>query len=207
MRLGIDFDNTIVNYDSLVHRVGREEGLIPEDVPPSRLAVRNYLREAGQEDRWTQMQGKVYGARMAEAEPYPGVIEFLAWARGADVEVAIISHKTKHPFRGPRYDLPAAARDWIDLRLRDAAGALVPLERVFFEETQEAKLRRIAATGRACFIDDLPEILLAPEFPAGAARVLFDPEGRNRDVPRMVTRFASWDEIRGHVEERCRRPS
>jgi hypothetical protein len=81
----------------------------------------------------------------------------------------------------------------------------VPPERIFFEETKEAKLRRIAGTGRTCFIDDLPEILLAPDFPDTAARILFDPERRNRDVLPRVTSIATWDEIRVHVEERCLR--
>ena len=32
MILGVDFDNTIVAYDSLFHRVALERGLIPADL-------------------------------------------------------------------------------------------------------------------------------------------------------------------------------
>ena len=44
MRLGLDFDNTIVCYDGLFHRVAREEGLIPAALPATKSDVRNHLR-------------------------------------------------------------------------------------------------------------------------------------------------------------------
>ena len=31
--LGIDFDNTIIKYDELFHRIAYEKGLIPQDIP------------------------------------------------------------------------------------------------------------------------------------------------------------------------------
>lgn len=65
MRLGIDFDNTIVCYDELFHRVALEQGLIPADLPVNKSEVRNHLRRVGKEPLWTEMQGSVYGARMA----------------------------------------------------------------------------------------------------------------------------------------------
>ena len=44
MRLGLDFDNTIVSYDALFHKVALEGSLIPADVAPTKLNVRDYLR-------------------------------------------------------------------------------------------------------------------------------------------------------------------
>jgi len=44
---------------------------------------------------------------------------------------------------------------------------------VFFEPTREEKLARIAAQGCNVFIDDLPEVLLHPDFPAACERFLF----------------------------------
>lgn len=203
MRLGIDFDNTIVNYDSLFHSVAVAAGLVPHDLPHSKQHVRQHLRDSGKESDWTEMQGLVYGARIDEAVPYQGVIAFLTWARDAGHDVAIISHKTRWPFSGPRYDLHDAARGWILATLRDASGALVPPENVFFEETKKRKVERIASTGRDCFIDDLPEILLAPEFPGTVMRVLFDPDGHHQGIAPLITTVAAWDEIRAHVQEQC----
>ena len=66
MRIGIDFDNTIVSYDALFHKVAREQGVVPPNTPANKLAVRDYLRQIGKEDLWTEMQGYVYGERMDE---------------------------------------------------------------------------------------------------------------------------------------------
>ena len=49
MLVGLDFDNTIVCYDRLFHRLARERGLIPEHVPATKGAVRDHLRNVGRE--------------------------------------------------------------------------------------------------------------------------------------------------------------
>lgn len=179
MRIGIDFDNTIVSYDALFHKVALEQGLVPPETPVNKVAVRDHLRRIGQEDRWTEMQGYVYGARMDEALAYEGVIEFIRRAGAVGHQVIIISHKTRHPFLGPQYDLHAAARAWIEHHLLWDGQALLPDERIFFELTKQEKLARISACGCDSFIDDLPEILLADGFPNQTARLLFDPEGHH----------------------------
>src|SRR5262245_177802 len=114
MLIGVDFDNTIVCYDALFHKVARERNLIPADLPVNKSDVRNFLRKIGKEDVWTEMQGYVYGGRMSEAAPYPGVIEFFKACRATGIKLRIISHKTKHPFLGEKYDLHQAAQNWLE---------------------------------------------------------------------------------------------
>lgn len=196
MRIGIDFDNTIVNYDGVFYRVAVEQGIVPQTLSPNKVAVRNWLREAGKEDLWTEMQGYVYGARMNDADAYPGAIPFLAWARSSGIQVSIISHKTKHPFLGPHYDLHDAARNWIETFLRDDAGLLVMPENVYFETTKDAKWSRIASTASTHFIDDLPEILLADAFPASAERILFDPDHHHGSVEGVLI-VHNWADVLG----------
>jgi hypothetical protein len=203
MLIGIDFDNTIVSYDSLFHKVAVEQGAVPADTPCNKVAVRDHLRAIGREEVWTEMQGYVYGARMQEAEAYPGAIEFFRWARASGIPLCIVSHKTLHPFLGPKYDLHQAARGWIDACLKDEQGPLLPPERVFFELTKEAKWSRIGATGCEAFIDDLPEILLAPAFPQGVSRILFDPENHHGKETGLL-RIADWQGIRAHFERQCK---
>lgn len=202
MLIGIDFDNTIVSYDTLFHKVATEQGAVPGSIPLNKVAVRDHLRAIGKEDVWTEMQGYVYGARMTEAAAYPGVIEFFRWARTAGVPVCIVSHKTLHPFIGPKYDLHQAARVWIETHLVDEQGALIAPDRVFFELTKEAKWGRIGAAGCDWFIDDLPEILLAPAFPEKTSRILFDPETHHADEVALL-RMANWSDIRRHFERQC----
>lgn len=198
MHIGIDFDNTIVCYDALFHKVACEQGIVPPETPANKLAVRDYLRRIGREAIWTEMQGYVYGARMGEAPAYAGVTEFICRAVDAGDTLAIVSHKTKHPFLGPQYNLHAAARFWVEQCLHINSIALIPADQVFFELTKEAKLSRIDACGCDIFIDDLPEFLQAEEFPKGARRVLFDPERHHAgaELPDIAV-CSSWAAIEG----------
>lgn len=196
MRIGLDFDNTIVSYDQLFHKVACEQGVVPPETPLSKLAVRDHLRRIDKEAVWTEMQGYVYGARMAEAQAYPGVIDFLRWASDVGHETAIVSHKTRHPFLGPQYDLHAVAREWILGNLAERDRLLIAASNVFFELTKEDKLARVATLGCDVFIDDLPEILQAPAFPANVQRILFDPDKHHEATPLPgVIRIQSWDEL------------
>ena len=199
MRVGLDFDNTIVSYDALFHRIALESGLIPEGVPVSKVSVRDHLRKVGREEAWTEMQGTVYGGRMAEAEAFPGVTDFLAWTRNEGIPVSIVSHKTRHPFLGTQYDLHAAARAWIAQSLRDEAGPLIPPTDVYFELTKDEKLARIGAIGCTAYVDDLPEILLAPGFPSGTAALLFDPDGHHAEA--RLPRAKDWSAVKGAMEK------
>ena len=193
--IGVDFDNTIVCYDEVFGRIAVEQGLVPPEAATSKTAIRDHLRAAGAEDRWTELQGVIYGPRMMDAPPFPGVFEFFSACRAAGLPVAIISHRTRFPYLGERHDLHAAARDFLArYGFHGEAGIGLPADRVFFEETKEGKLARIAAIGCTTFIDDLPELLADPRFPAGVRRILFDPRA-TQDAPAGVVSARSWAEI------------
>jgi hypothetical protein len=125
------------------------------------------------------------------------VIEVLRWAREAGHEIAIVSHKTRHPFLGPQYDLHAAARGWVEQHLLENGNDLIPASQVFFELTKEEKLARIADFDCDVFLDDLPEILQATGFPNATRRILFDPEHHHAasGVP-GITIVDSWTGFR-----------
>ena len=200
MRVGLDFDNTIVSYDALFHKLALEAGWIPAQLPVSKLQVRDYLRAAGKEDLWTEMQGLVYGARMAEAEAFPGAREFMRWARGAGHQLFIVSHKTRHPFLGPKYDLHAAARGWIEQSLRDDRGHLVDPSNAYFELTKEEKCARVETLACDCFLDDLPELLASPAFPKVVAPLLFDPDRHH--AGNSLQTVGSWSELQSLITSR-----
>lgn len=199
MMIGVDFDNTIVCYDEVFHTVAVEEGLLPPGARMGKGAVRDRLRAAGRDDDWTALQGLVYGARIAAASPYPGVLDFFRGCAAAGVPVCVVSHKTRHPFLGPRHDLHAAAYAWLErYGFFDPAGIGLPADRVFFELTRTGKLARIGAAGCSVFIDDLPEFLAEPGFPADVERILFDPHERCA-VPPGCRRLTGWATVARHL--------
>jgi hypothetical protein len=196
MIVGIDFDNTIVCYDQLLHRVASDQGLIPAELPASKERIRDFLRQNGKEEQWIELQGYIYGVGIQDATAFPGVVELLGRCVRHHVPVYIVSHKTRRPFRGPECDLHEAAHKWLEGHgfYNSAETGLSP-ERVHFELTKQAKLDRIGKVGCTHFIDDLPEFFAEPGFPSGVERILFDPTNnvRHRGLP--FQQASSWAEI------------
>jgi hypothetical protein len=182
-----------VCYDGVFYRAALDLGLIPADLAPSKNGVRDYLNNSGQAEAFTKLQGHVYGSRMDLASCYPGAKRFVFAAAAAGHELFVVSHKTRHPILGPKHDLHAAARGFLVAENLVGPGAFRP-ENVFFAQTKEQKVARVADLDCQVFIDDLPEILSTPGFPAGLRAVLFDPEARFSDLPGFE-RHESWGAI------------
>jgi hypothetical protein len=192
MRIGIDFDNTIVSYEKVFHAAAISRGLLNGEVAKDKTSVRDHLRGEGKEQDWILLQGHVYGSCMADTQLYPGVERFIRAAREGGHEIRIISHKTRYPVMGPQYDLHDAARSFLHQRgffLPDGAG-LSECD-VFFEVTKADKLGRIESEGCDLFIDDLPEFLFDPGFPPRVRRYLFDPHCQHAAVT-GCDRLTSW---------------
>ena len=185
-RVGIDFDNTIVCYDEVFSRLAAERALMPPGEPVTKGRLRDHLRAQGREDVWTALQGEAYGPALRYAKPFLGVLEFIARCRKKGVPVSIISHKTLHPFLGPKHDLHQAARSWL------TANGLSDVE-TFLELTKQEKLERIGSAGCGYFIDDLPEFLGEPGFPQGIERILFAPDGAREPSTFKIARC--WADI------------
>ena len=184
MRIGIDFDNTIACYNGVFHAAALERGLIPAELGRDKNSVRDHLNGAGRNDDFTELQGYIYGARMDLVAPYPGFAGFVAAARKADHELFIVSHKTRYPILGPKYDMHAAARGFLSAHSLMGEGALqIDPSCVFFELTKEEKIARASVIRCEIFIDDLPEIFTMPGFPDGMRRILFDPANQFARVP------------------------
>jgi hypothetical protein len=198
MVIGVDFDNTLVCYDGLFHRLAAERGLIPPGLPAGKNSVRDFLRRAGQEEKWIELQGDVYGPRIAGALPFPGVIDFFTRALRLEIPIHIISHKTRHPVIGPPHDLHGAALDWLRRQGFFDRPIGLPAENVHFGLTRPEKIDHIRRLGCTVFIDDLEETYLEPSFPPGVERILFAPQ-REPEAPPGVARMTSWRQIHEHV--------
>ncbi len=193
MIIGFDFDNTIASYEQVFFKAAVQRDLISAEGPQSKLEIREALRAAGREDEWTELQGYVYGPGMSLARPFDGVCDAFKALSARGAKLHIISHRTRHPFLGPDYDLHAFAREWIANQDLCNGTGLRPGD-IFFEETKEAKSARIGALGCEAFVDDLPEILSADHFPRDTQRFLFDPNGTHAPGE-GVTPVNSWDAL------------
>lgn len=193
MRLGLDFDNTLISYDRLFWRVARDKALIPEDILPQKNAVRDYLRQINREKEWTRLQGEVYGSRILEAESSAGMLATLDELSARRIPMCIVSHKTRTPYCGEPCDLHAAARSWLTQQgFYNTTGLAWSEDQVFFEPNKEAKVARIVALGCTHYVDDLPEILAM--LPDSVQRILFAPS-EGVQVHSAWKLMTSWQEL------------
>ena len=174
--VGIDFDNTLVAYDALIHQVAVERGLIEPGTDAAKRTVRDRIRLMPEgEIEWQKVQGLVYGPRMAQAQLMPGAADFIRQCRARGWPTYVVSHKTEFAgYDETRTNLRDAALAWMtSQRFFEPDGLGFSRDQVFFETTRGEKIARIASLGCTHFIDDLEEVFLEPSVPSGVRTFLF----------------------------------
>lgn len=177
MKIGIDFDNTIARFDASFREVALAEGFIAETWDgKGKTELRDHLREQPDgEITWMRLQGLVYGKYMPCAELMPGVAGFLLKCKLVNHEVFIVSHKTEFGHFDPeKISLRREAMKWMtERRFFDPDYFDIKKENVFFADTREEKVERIAQLECDYFIDDLPEVFAEKKFPHGTKKILY----------------------------------
>ena len=133
--------------------------------------VRQYVKENAGEDQWVFLQSIVYGQRINDAKPYPGVVEFISQAT-KQLDIYIISHKTKIAQLDKKTDLIKAATYWLN---KHNITQMLPNQAIHFENSRDNKISRIKMVRCDVFIDDLIDVFLHPGFPHKTQKILFDP--------------------------------
>ena len=201
LRVGLDFDNTIICYDQVFLVAARAGRLVPAGFTGGKQAIRETVRQRpGGEISWQRLQGYVYAQGIKRAVLHDGVDRFLRRCRLEGVPVSIVSHKTEHnEFDSGRVNLRDAAMSWMQTAgFFDEDGHGLRQEDVFMESTRAAKLERITSLHCTHFVDDLVEVLTDPAFPTGVRRLLFA-RGDTAATSRLYTACRSWSEIESAV--------
>ncbi|MEG3641244.1 hypothetical protein [Magnetococcus sp. PR-3] len=197
MRIGIDFDNTIICYDPLFVQAAQDLGLLstPQtnwDKPRIRDHIR---RQADGELKWQQLQAEVYAHRLPQARPKPGVQHALQQLAKAGFELVVVSHKTQHAKQDPhQVDLRQGARTWLQAHGFFKRGGGLDPQKLYFEPTRDEKIARITQLQCRLFVDDLIEVLTHPDFPPQTQAVLFAPCHAD-GAERPYDHFTHWAEI------------
>jgi hypothetical protein len=122
------------------------------------------------------------------------VVDFISTVMSRGTKVVIVSHKTRFGhFDAARIDLHEAALGWLDRHgffTRDG----LQREDVYFEETRNSKLARIAQIGCDVFVDDLPEIFHDPGFPTRSGKLWFAGD-RPEDDGGGLKAYRNWGQL------------
>ena len=194
--LGLDFDNTLVQYDKLFHQLALEKGLIHPSVPVNKTAIRDHLRSQDLDEQFTLLQGEVYGLRILEAEPAEGILDVLAYLHQQSVPMVLVSHKTRTPYKGPKYDLRKAALNWLKkYNFFEKSFLDWGFSNVYFEDTKPSKISRISALKCTHYLDDLPEIIenLDPSIHG----IWYNPLGRKN--VKSLNSISRADQLPSHI--------
>jgi hypothetical protein len=196
MRIGIDLDNTLINYDRPFYQIALARGLIPCDFVGTKRDIRDYVRllpDGDGEIQWQHLQAEAYGPAIGSATAAQGALEFIRRARASGAELSIVSHKTTFSNLGTqKVNLREAARTWL-LDNGLLGPDVVPQGNLYFEDTRAEKIARIIALGCTHFIDDLEEVFDDPAFPSTIQQLHFTSAA---SVPGSRYRsYASFNEI------------
>ena len=195
MKIGIDFDNTIICYDSLFKDFADNQKIaIPDNRTPKSVVKTFLLQKTEGNLKWTKLQGEIYGKKIAEVEPYDGFLDFVDSSKERGHELCIISHKSIYNTLKPYNNLHQAAKNWLannkvtqPNRLNEKA--------CFFECTQQEKILRILKEECDIFIDDLVTIFKDSNFPNHTYKILFGTTHPNHES------ISSWHEAFKLIEK------
>ena len=205
MRIGIDFDNTIANYDRLLADLAVEEGLVTARPKGGKRLIRDLVRRGDDgEIAWQRLQALAFGPRIGGAAMMEGFDAFLTQCRRRDAAVFVVSHKTRFAAQDrDGVDLHDATLGWLEGNgFFSAGGVGMSRDQVFFEPTRSEKVARIAALRCTHFVDDLEEVFDETGFPDDAEAILFAPNGPATGRGPWVI-CDHWDRVAEHIFARA----
>ena len=116
MRVGIDLDNTIINYSKVFLKICNKYNLKINKENP-KVKLKTYLRKNISEEKWTETQGKVYGKEILNANIFQNFNSFIRFAKKNNIDLTIISHKSKYPILGKKINLHSKALQFLRKKL------------------------------------------------------------------------------------------
>ena len=201
--VGIDLDNTIINYNDAFKYTAIKLNLLSKEwvksnllsangISPKNLIKKHILSQKGGQYNWESLQGQVYGNFIQRAQIFSGVANFLLHCYSRGIKVFVISHKTKFGhYDKYKTSLREAAVNFLEQNNLLSGAYGLSKNSIFFFDTREDKVRKIAELGCNYFIDDLPEVFLEPNFPKKTEKITFNPQGQFS----YENSFNTWHEI------------
>ena len=177
MIFGIDFDNTIVNYNLAFKKaISQEKTKLGKKLKKgkfnSKIQIKNYLLKNNNIDLWKRIQSKVYSEYIFQAYLNIEILKLLKYLDKKKIKFYIVSHKTVYPYIGKRTNLHLLSKKWLRLNLFNKKNNFKKKYKSFFETTKEKKLYKINLLKITHFIDDLDGIL--NKLPSHINKIKFD---------------------------------
>ena len=117
MIIGIDLDNTIINYQNTFKQIAKSENIkIKKNLIKEKLKT---IIEQRSKKEWTIIQGEVYGKKINQAKLFKDFKKFFNFAINNKIKLVIISHKTRFPILGEKKNLHDLAKKFLKRKINN----------------------------------------------------------------------------------------
>ncbi|MDB3920167.1 hypothetical protein N9349_05380, partial [Candidatus Pelagibacter sp.] len=198
LRIGIDFDNTIVNYDGLFSKVAKKLKLNLDNYPTKKESIKKEIfKKKNGLKIWQRLQGKVYGEFIANAKIFDGLRKFIIHSNLKNHKIFIVSHKTHlGHYDEKKISLRKAAIDFLNSKkIINSSITGIKKKNIFFYTTRGKKITQIKKLNLNFFIDDLSEVLCDKNFPTKTKKILFSKTNDNNENIIKINNWFKIDEI------------
>ncbi len=201
MIIGFDLDNTLIEYDNAFQLEAIKRGYGGKGGVHNKKEIRDYFNRIRKPEIFTEIQAEVYGICIKKINISPLLNLILYELKKKKYKIYIVSHKTKYPYKGPKYDLRLEATNWIEKEIAYKGDRSIQRDNIYFESTKPDKIKRIKALGIEVYIDDLVEIL--NDLDKSIVGILYSPNGYVENWPKERT-LTSWNlnELNKMIENR-----
>ena len=164
LKIGIDFDNTLVNHDKSFYEKLKKKIKISKKKFKNKDDIKNFIIKNFNNKIWTEIQGEVYSC-LDYSTPNPYSHKVLEKIREKH-NLFLISHKTTYPVIGKKIDLHKISKKWLkEHGFAYVKNPIFKRENIFFETNIHKKISRIRKIKCDIYIDDLHKILkLLPNY-------------------------------------------
>lgn len=153
IKIGIDLDNTIINYSNSFRKVLLKDNIYFDKRIKKKEKIKKFFHRQKKFKFFTELQGRVYGSEINQAEIFDGFKDFVKCCKIKSnyIYLEIVSHKTKFPIEGKKINLRYKSL----LFLKKKKIKL----KIIFHEKFDHKIKYINSNNFDYFIDDLEKVV------------------------------------------------
>ena len=136
---GIDFDNTIVNYDDEFKNLFKKKYFFNSKNLNTKRNIKNYIIKKKGITEWKKFQSEIYSNHIKKAYPNIEILKLLKFLDKNKIKFYIVSHKTIYPYTGAKIDLHKISKKWIKNNIFNKENNFRNKYKYFFETTEKKK--------------------------------------------------------------------
>ena len=180
MNIGIDLDNTIINYDNIFEKAAKNKNLVDENWCGRKENIKKeILKQKNGTLIWQFIQGEVYGDLIKNANLNTGVYQFILRALVNDCKIYIISHKTKYAQHSKKILLRDKSTKYL---INKNIIGKINIKNIFYENSRRDKINRINKKNLSWYIDDLSVILKDKRLENKSKKILYQKKSLRKYV-------------------------